>query len=332
MLTNPLPPYLAPPLAFAITWLTIHWLLRSGLSNLAMDDPNHRSLHTTAVPRTGGIALMIGVLAGWSLWLPSWLWLPLGLSVALAAVSFADDLFDLSAGWRFLAHVLAATVLVAANLGHFPLWLGVPAVLVVVWMTNLYNFMDGSDGLAGGMALFGFGAYGVAAWLSNDTAFAWASWVIAAAAVGFLLFNFHPARIFMGDAGSVPLGFLAAAFGLIGWQRGLWPWWFAPLTFSPFVMDAGVTLFKRILRREKIWQAHREHYYQRLVRMGLGHRVTALLEYALMAAAGGSALWGMGRGALMQAVLLLVWSVGYFVAMRLIDIEWAKFSQLSTKL
>lgn len=326
-----LPAYLAPPLAFAITWLTIYWLLRSGLSNLAMDDPNHRSLHTTAVPRTGGIALMIGVLASSSLVLPPWLWLPLGLSVALAAVSFADDLFDLSAGWRLLAHLLAAAVLVTANMAHYPVWVGIPAVLTVVWMTNLYNFMDGSDGLAGGMALFGFGAYGLAAWLGNDAAFALASWTIAAAAAGFLAFNFHPARIFMGDAGSVPLGFLAAAFGLIGWQRGLWPWWFAPLAFSPFVVDASVTLFKRILRREKIWQAHREHYYQRLVRMKFGHRTTALLEYALMTAAGGSALWGIGRGATEQAALLAFWGVAYLVAMRLVDIEWAKFSQLSAE-
>lgn len=324
-----LPACLAPPLAFAITWLTIYGLLRSGLSNLAMDDPNHRSLHTTAVPRTGGVALMAGVLAGCSL-LPS-PWLPLGLGAALALVSFTDDLFELSAAWRLLAHLLAAAVLVAANLAHYPLWVAIPAVFAIVWMTNLYNFMDGSDGLAGGMALFGFGAYGVAAWLANDAAFAAACWTVAAAALGFLLFNFHPARIFMGDAGSVPLGFLAAAFGLIGWQHGLWPWWFAPLAFSPFVVDASVTLFKRLLRREKVWQAHREHYYQRLVRMKLGHRNTALFEYALMVAAGGSALWGVGRGASVQAALLGFWVIAYLVAMRRIDIEWAKFSQPPTK-
>jgi len=322
-------PFLAsfsPLLAFAVTWLTIAVLLRTGLAKFAMDDPNHRSLHAAPIPRSGGIAIMAGTLAGWSLLLPSWLWLPLGLTVGLAAVSLCDDIFSLSVNWRLLAHLLAASALAAANLEHYPWWLGFSAMLAVVWMSNLYNFMDGSDGLAGGMAVFGFAAYGLAAWWGNDATFALVAWTVAAAAAGFLIFNFHPARIFMGDAGSVPLGFLAAAFGLLGWQRGLWAWWFAPLVFSPFVVDASVTLAKRLLRGEKIWQAHREHYYQRLVRMGYGHRNTALLEYLLMAAAGASALWGSSLAATTQTLLLVCWCAVYFVAMRLIDIKWAKFN------
>ncbi len=327
-------PFLAsfpPLLAFTVTWLAISVLLRTGLAKIALDAPNQRSLHASPVPRSGGIAIMAGTLAGWSLLLPPWLWLPLGLAVALAAVSLLDDIFSLSAGWRLLAHLLAAAVLVAANLGHYPIWVCILALLAIVWMTNLYNFMDGSDGLAGGMALFGFGAYGLAAWWGNDASFALASWTVAAAAAGFLVFNFHPARIFMGDAGSVPLGFLAAAFGLLGWQRGLWPWWFAPLVFSPFVADASVTLAKRLLRREKIWQAHREHYYQRLVRSGYGHRNTALFEYLLMAAAGASALWGIGLDTNSQTGLVVCWCLVYFVAMRLIDIKWAKLQQAANR-
>jgi UDP-N-acetylmuramyl pentapeptide phosphotransferase/UDP-N-acetylglucosamine-1-phosphate transferase len=319
-----LPAYFAPLLAFTVTWLAIVLLLRTGLAKIAMDDPNPRSLHVSPIPRSGGVAIMAGVLAGWSLILPHWLWLPLGLGVTLAAVSLIDDIFGLAAGWRLLAHALAAVALVAAILGHYPLWVCIPAILAIVWMTNLYNFMDGSDGLAGGMTLFGFGAYGLAAWWAHDAAFALVAWSIATAAAGFLIFNFHPARIFMGDAGSVPLGFLAAALGVIGWQRGLWPWWFAPLVFSSFVVDASVTLAKRLLRREKIWQAHREHYYQQLVRMGCGHRNTALLEYALMLAICASALWGVESDATAQAGLLVFWCAVYFVAMRLIDIKWAK--------
>lgn len=317
----------SPVLAFAVTWLAIIVLLRSGLAKFAMDDPNARSLHATPIPRSGGTALMAGLLAGWSLLLPAWLGLPLGLAVALAAVSLLDDIFGLSVSWRLLAHLLAALALAAANLEHYPGWLVFSAMLAIVWMANLYNFMDGSDGLAGGMALFGFGAYGLAAWLGNDASFALAAWTVAAAAAGFLVFNFHPARIFMGDAGSIPLGFLAASFGLLGWQRGLWPWWFAPLVFSPFVVDASVTLAKRLLRGEKIWQAHREHYYQRLVRMGYGHRATALLEYLLMLAAGASALWGRHWETTAQIGLLTGWCAAYVVAMRLIDIKWGKTNQ-----
>ncbi len=326
-----LSPSFSPLLAFAAAWLAIAIMLRSGLAKIAMDAPNRRSLHAAPIPRSGGVAIMGGILAGWSLSLPPGLWLPMGLATALAAVSLLDDIFGLSPGWRLLAHLAAATALAMAGLEHFPPWLSVLAVFAIVWMTNLYNFMDGSDGLAGGMALFGFAAYGLAAWRLDDPAFALMAWSIAAAAAGFLLFNFHPARIFMGDAGSVPLGFLAAAFGLLGWQRGLWPWWFAPLVFSPFVADASVTLAKRLLRHEKIWRAHREHYYQRLVRMGLGHRRAALLEYLLMAAAGGSALWGTGWEATSQAALLLFWIAVYVVAMRWVDIEWAKFRQAADR-
>ncbi|MBS4096055.1 MAG: glycosyltransferase family 4 protein [Sulfuricella sp.] len=314
----------APLLAFVVTWATIAGLLHSGLARLAMDDPNHRSLHSSAIPRTGGIALLAGLLTGWLTIHPDWLWLPMGLGLILAGVSFLDDLAGLAVRWRLLAHLACAAVLAAVGLGDYPLWVAVVATLAIVWMSNLYNFMDGSDGLAGGMALFGFGFLGVAAFLAGDADFALAAWSVAATAAGFLLFNFHPARIFMGDAGSIPLGFFAAALGLLGWQRGLWPWWFAPLAFSPFVADASITLAKRGLRGEKVWQAHREHYYQRLVQMGLGHRTTALFEYALMLAVGASALWGRSQEALPQYGLLAAWAIVYGLAMRRIDIEWQR--------
>jgi UDP-N-acetylmuramyl pentapeptide phosphotransferase/UDP-N-acetylglucosamine-1-phosphate transferase len=194
-------------------------------------------------------------------------------------------------------------------------------------MINVYNFMDGSDGLAGGMALFGFGFYGGAAWLAGDSAFASVNFAVAAAAAGFLFFNFHPARIFMGDAGSVTLGFLVAALGLLGWQQGHWPAWFPVLVFSPFIVDASLTLARRLLRGEKVWQAHREHYYQRLVRMGYGHRVTALLEYVLMLLAGLSALWGLQQGERHRLGLLWLWASTYLVLMVVVDAHWTRFIQ-----
>jgi UDP-N-acetylmuramyl pentapeptide phosphotransferase/UDP-N-acetylglucosamine-1-phosphate transferase len=172
------------------------------------------------------------------------------------------------------------------------------------------------------MALFGFSWYGMAAMAQGAESFALVNFSLSTAALGFLLFNFHPAKVFMGDAGSIPLGFLAAAFGLLGWQTGLWPIWFPPLVFSPFIVDASVTLFKRLLRRERLSQAHRSHYYQRLVQMGWGHRNTALAEYALMALAGASALWGVGMHFWAQADLLLSWGIVYLMSMRWIDKRW----------
>ena len=180
------------------------------------------------------------------------------------------------------------------------MWQAVLA-LATMWVTNLYNFMDGSDGLAGGMALFGFGAYALAAWLAGDAVFVVVAASIAAAAAAFLVFNFPPAKVFMGDAGSIPLGFLAAALGILGWRAGHWPLWFPVLVFSPFIIDASVTLARRLLRGERVWRAHRSHYYQRLVQLGWGHRNTALAEYALMAGCGAARALGArsaGRGSM----------------------------------
>lgn len=260
-------------------------VIRSRVARLAMDHPNQRSLHQTPTPRLGGLGIVAGIAAGWVCLFPPFEW-PVVLGVGiLAAVSLLDDVRTLSAGWRLLLHIavalLAMTVLLHAAHG---IWLTLAATLATAWMINLYNFMDGSDGLAGGMACLGFGAYGVAALIAGDTTLASAGFVIAGATLGFLWFNFPPARIFMGDAGAIPLGYLAAVMGIAGWLRDAWPLWFGAIVFSPFIVDATVTLSRRAARGAKVWQAHREHYYQRLVRSGWSHRRTAVAEYALMLA------------------------------------------------
>lgn len=304
--------YLAPLISLMTTLLVLLGMFKVSLTNLVMDHPNDRSLHSVSLPRTGGLALMAGIMAGWIfLWQP-WL-LPLLVCVLfLMLLSFLDDLHGLSAGWRFLAHIAAAGAFLVSGL---PVNTGWPYLLLmaifIVWMTNLYNFMDGSDGLAGGMALFGFGSYAVAAWTAGDTALAGATVCVAGSALAFLWFNFYPARIFMGDAGSIPLGFLAAALGLLGWQHHDWPLWFPILVFSPFIVDATVTLLKRLLRGEKVWHAHREHYYQRLVQAGWGHKKTALWEYGLMISVGVSALWMETQAWPVQAAGLIFWALLY---------------------
>lgn len=151
--------------------------------------------------------------------------------------------------------------------------------------------------------------------------------------MAFLYYNFHPAKVFMGDAGSIPLGFLAAAFGVLGWQLGYWTIWFPVLVFSPFIVDATATLLLRLRRGEKLSQAHRSHYYQRLILSGLGHQSTAILEYILMFAAGASALWGLGQDATVQANLLAGWAGIYLAVSMWIDKRWSKYQaqQASSK-
>jgi UDP-N-acetylmuramyl pentapeptide phosphotransferase/UDP-N-acetylglucosamine-1-phosphate transferase len=183
----------------------------------------------------------------------------------------------------------------------------------MVWMTNLFNFMDGSDGLAGGMAAIGFGTLAAAAAASGLGPLALACAAVASASLGFLIHNFPPARVFLGDAGSVPLGFLAGAFGIYGALAGAWPLWFPLLVFSPFIADATVTLLRRALRREPFWRAHRSHAYQRLVMAGWTRRELALRGYGLMAAAAASALLARVQGPEIQFGIILGWAALYLL-------------------
>lgn len=278
----------AGAVSFAVAFVAVQLLL-TRFAHFALDRPNERSLHETPVPRTGGIAIIAGTATGLAFGAAG-LWLPLGLALILAIVSFADDVKSMPVAARLAAHVAAAAVLVWYLLSPIYLWQAGLLILAIAWLTNLYNFMDGSDGLAGGMSVIGFGAYALAASWGDDAALSTGCLSIAAASAGFLVFNFHPARIFLGDVGSIPLGFLAGALGIVGWRSELWPLWFPVLVFAPFIGDATLTLARRLARRERVWQAHRDHFYQRMVRGGLGHRGTAYVAYVLMLTCASAAL------------------------------------------
>ncbi|HUQ77133.1 MAG TPA: glycosyltransferase family 4 protein, partial [Burkholderiales bacterium] len=279
--------------SFVVAWIAVQVLL-SRFGRLALDHPNERSLHARPVPRTGGIAVLAGAASALAFGAAP-LWLPLALALLLAAVSFVDDLRSLPVSIRLSAHILAAAVFVWYTTTPMAYSQAVALAIAVAWLTNLYNFMDGSDGLAGGMSMIGFGAYAAAAILAGESALGTLCLCIAAASAAFLLFNFHPARIFLGDVGSIPLGFLAGALGLAGWRYEAWPLWFPVAVFAPFIADSTLTLARRFARRERVWQAHRDHYYQRMVRGTLGHRGTAYVAYVLMLACGGLSLAALPR-------------------------------------
>lgn len=313
---------LAPLLAGIVSTAIMFVLLRT--RELPLDKPNERSLHVVPVPRTGGIAIITGMITA-ALWLrasPSLL-VP---AVALAIASYFDDRHVLPAAVRLVMHLVAAGVFLWLNAGSSGAALFVVLLLAIAWTTNLYNFMDGSDGLAGGMAVIGFGTYGLAAWLGGNRELELLAWSIAAAATGFLIFNFPPAKIFMGDVGSIPLGFLAGTIGVRGGQQGAWPLWFPVLVFAPFVIDASVTLLRRFLGRERVWQAHRQHYYQRLILSGWSHRKTALSEYALMLICSAAAILCLRTSPAAQLAVIGVLAVFFAVAMWAIDHRWRQFS------
>ena len=316
-------PALAPIAAFLVALLVARLLLTPAGRRIALDTPNERSLHVRPVPRTGGIAIVAGVAASLVL---AWPGLPVILAAAalLAVASFADDVLGLSTLTRLALHLGAAAAVLAYDLeigGVLPF---LALALALAWSTNLYNFMDGADGLAGGMTVFGFGAYALAAYIFGALTLAALCASLAAAAAAFLVFNWHPARLFMGDVGSVPLGLLAGALGLQGWAIGAWPLWFPVLVFAPFMCDATLTLLKRLARREPVWQAHREHYYQRLVRMGFGHRGAAYIEYAAMAACAALALGVYRQPAVVQGIALALAASALSGIAVWVDRRWAR--------
>lgn len=321
----------APLLAAAASAALTLALSRNAIACLRIvDHPNERSLHRTPVPRNGGLALIFGGALGMALVLPVMvpsgvmIWPALAITLLLVGgVSLLDDRRHVSQRYRLLVHACAALLLYLAGLrwdqiglpgldAALPDWLALGLTLLyVVWMINLYNFMDGMDGFASGMAVFGFGGLAVLGLIGQALPFAVTALVIAASAAGFLTRNFPPARIFLGDVGSSVLGLLAAALTLWGAGIGLFPLWVGWLLFSPFIIDATWTLLRRIVNGEPFWLAHRSHHYQRLVLAGWGHRRTLLRAYVVMAAAAASAVAAPDMPVQEQWLLLLGWAAIY---------------------
>ncbi len=313
--------------AAAASTTILRVLLASGLAwRLATDIPNDRSLHALPTPRVGGWGIVPVCLVA-LLCHASQMWLIAAGTAVLALMSQIDDRRGLPARVRFTVHFAAVAALLVVYPAAAPWWLLVGVGFLMLWLINLYNFMDGADGLAGGMALFGFGAYAAAALTGGhpSVALAVSAAAAAGAAFGFLFLNFHPAKLFLGDAGSIPLGFLAGALGYWGWRAEVWPLWFPALVFSPFIADASVTLLRRLLRGEKFWQAHREHYYQRMVRSGIGHARTAIYWYLVMFGAVLLALWARDRATWEQWLILAVWYGALACCGVVIDLRWRKF-------
>ena len=271
-----------------------------------LDHPNERSSHNVATPRGAGLAVVGALLAGWLalalIYSGGGLWLILGAGAALAAFSWLDDLRGLGVAPRLAVQAGA----VAAGLfslspdalvfqGTLPLVVDrLIAGLLWLWFINLYNFMDGIDGItgvetaaiAGGMVVLG-------AALGTTPILAGFALIALAAGAAFLPWNWHPARIFLGDVGSVPLGFLMGWLLLALAAGGQWA--AALILPAYYLSDATLTLARRAARGEAVWRAHREHAYQRSVRGGRSHDATVTLiggaNLGLVGLAAASVLW-----------------------------------------
>lgn len=277
------------------SWLGTAALRRYALSGGLLDEPNARSSHRVATPRGGGLAFVVAFVLGClGLWALGWLEAATGAvmvaaGLLVAVLGFIDDHRHVGAGWRLLGHFSAAFLALLWLGGYAVLpvrlaeTLGLPVAVILVvgalylvWLLNLYNFMDGIDGIAAiealsvclGMALL----YG----LAGHSQLLAAPLLLAAAVLGFLLWNFPPARIFMGDVGS---GFLGLVLGMLSLQAALvemslfWAW---VILLGVFVVDATWTLLRRLLRGKKPYEAHRTHAYQWASRRHRSHRTVTL--------------------------------------------------------
>jgi UDP-N-acetylmuramyl pentapeptide phosphotransferase/UDP-N-acetylglucosamine-1-phosphate transferase len=284
------PAWLVAALAgsFLLARVWRHWALRRGV----VDRPEDRRLHAEATPRGGGIGIALALLLATPAF-GSAAWAFAGGLALVAGIGLLDDLRPLPAGAKAIGQAIGAAPLAWA-LPLAPAWFGpllavVAAWLLIVALVNIWNFMDGSNGLAASQAmLFGLCLAGLA-----DGPARWLGLVLAAACLGFLPQNFPRARVFLGDVGSHALGFAVAAGVLAAGEGGVPPW-LALLPAAAFLVDASLTLAARLLRGERFWQAHREHLYQRAIAAGAGH-APVCLAYALVTAAVGAAALALAR-------------------------------------
>ncbi len=277
----------------AVSWVLTLGLRRYALAKSLMDIPNERSSHSVPTPRGGGVAIVVAfllalpVLTGLNLLSTEALYGVFGSGLLVAIIGFADDHGHIAARWRLLGHFIAAAWALFWLKGLPPIelfgitvdlgWFGnILALVYLVWMLNLYNFMDGIDGLASAEAISVCLGMCLVYWFSGNLELIWAPLILAAAVAGFLWWNFPPARIFMGDAGS---GFLGIVLALLTIQAV----WVAPQLFwswlillGVFIVDATWTLVQRLLRGAKIYQAHRSHAYQCASRRYSSHKVVTL--------------------------------------------------------
>ena len=298
-------------LAF-ISFMGVYLIRRYAERRQIMDHPNERSSHSMPTPRGGGLAIVLIVMGagGWS---ASEAGLDRSLvylisGAVIAWLGWRDDVHSLSPRVRFTVQGLVAAVSIY-GLGYFKfvtiplfgeLYLGWVGILItflwIVGLTNAYNFMDGIDGIAGGVALAAaLGWMMLASNMQNGFVF-WVSLAVAAGSLGFLFHNWSPAKIFMGDVASTFLGYTFAVLPLLSADQGGDALMLGTLLMWTFIMDAGVTFIRRALKREQLFSAHRTHLYQRLVIGGYKHATISVLYILLTLLAGIlSFAWSTGQ-------------------------------------
>ena len=322
-------PYIIFLLACGTTFFGVELFRRWSLKRDLLDIPNERSSHTVPTPRGGGLVIGAVALTAFFLYtlqsFDNFYWAYFAGALIVAGISWIDDVRTVSPFWRILCHSLAAILAVRFIGGFENLWIpfygiaqigmwgDLAAFLWIVWLINAYNFMDGIDGIAGAQAVTaGIGWCLIGSFRQIDNALYFGG-VLTACSLGFLMLNWQPAKIFMGDVGSAFLGHTFAVLPLLAARqtetselRAFLPW-FGVLFVWFFVFDSVFTFLGRLARGEKVWEPHRRHIYQKLVIDGLSHaRVTILYGTASLILVAAALLSSGTPSAFLPAVLALV--------------------------
>lgn len=302
-------------LCACLCWL----LINTRLKQILTDTANDRSLHTSPTPRSGGIAfnLTLILLIAYitysnnydieNIYVLSY--------IAIIVLGLIDDAVNLGAFTRLCVQLIAAIALSLPLLGipepgPASVLVFVICIITVVWIINLFNFMDGMDGLLSGMTITGFTSVAIILYLHDNTEYSVMSLVIVFTTLGFMLFNFPPAKIFMGDSGSTGIGLLVSITLFIFINNKI-PVTLIVIIFSPFFVDATVTVVKRLFNGENILKPHRSHYYQKLALSGINRRSILLYEYILMILCGLSAVYLYNKPETYQYIAIIFWTLVY---------------------
>lgn len=302
-------------IVFFVSYIGVEIFRRWSLRRELLDVPNERSSHTAPTPRGGGLIIVLVCLSFYTIftlfYTDNFYWSYLTGALLISLVSWLDDIYDISFIWRFLIHSASAS-LVIYNCGYFAevylpflnrIHFGSLGIIItflwIVWLTNAYNFMDGIDGIAGMQAFTaGIGWLLIGRILGFET-IGFYGGVIAFSSLGFLIHNWQPAKIFMGDVGSAFLGFTFAVLPLLARNEISSNSFLLPIVAVVlvllFITDTVLTFLRRIFKREKIWLAHRSHIYQQLVIYGYSHRsVTLIYSFISFIIIGAMIFWLKG--------------------------------------
>ena len=319
-------------LSLSVTWVILYYVR-------LLDHPNERSSHALATPKCGGVGIVTSFVSGV---IVSQLWggayqvghgmlysliLPM---LMVAMISLADDIRELSPRLRLGVQIVAAILFIymgqvlplernvglAALFLHSLFWGG--CLLWLVGMANAFNFMDGIDGLAAGQGLIVSFFFAIIQFGKGECFLGFVSLVLVVGCLGFLAFNFPPAKVFMGDVGSVSIGFILASLALLSYQKhpSMETLFIMPLLMSNFIFDTVVTLIHRLLKRERIFQAHRNHLYQKFAGSGFSQRTVTMTNYG-MAIIQGMAVLLMGDKPRFVLVICLSMQAAYMYLIKM---------------